>query len=77
MRPAGPTRLATASWMIYDLANTIFALGVVGLYFSDWLVSEGHPDSYLAGVQAAAAAVSTAHRRLNSIRPPTGGSRRC
>lgn len=43
--------------MIYDLANTIFALGVVGLYFSDWLVSEGHPDSYLAGVQAAAAAV--------------------
>ncbi|MGB8360542.1 MAG: hypothetical protein WCE80_04015, partial [Acidimicrobiia bacterium] len=57
MRPAGPTRLATASWMIYDLANTIFALGVVGLYFSDWLVSEGHPDSFLAGVQAAAAAV--------------------
>jgi UMF1 family MFS transporter len=54
---AGPTRLATASWMIYDLANTIFALGVVGLYFSDWLVAEGHPDSYLAAVQAAAAAV--------------------
>lgn len=53
----GPSRLATASWVIYDLANTIFALGVVGLYFSDWLVSEGHPDSYLAGVQVAAAIV--------------------
>lgn len=54
---SGPSRLATASWVTYDLANTIFALGVVGFYFSDWLVSEGHPDSYLAGVQVAAAAV--------------------
>ena len=53
----GPTRLATASWVVYDLANTIFALGVVGLYFSDWLVEEGHPDSLLAGVQIAAAVV--------------------
>lgn len=58
MSDAGrPARLATASWVVYDLANTIFALGVVGLYFSDWLVSEGHPDSYLAIVQAGAAAV--------------------
>ncbi|HEU4320138.1 MAG TPA: MFS transporter [Acidimicrobiia bacterium] len=54
---AGPTRLATASWVVYDLANTIFALGVVGLYFSDWLLEEGHADSLLAGVQIAAAAV--------------------
>lgn len=56
-RSAGPSRLATTSWVVYDLANTIFALGVVGLYFSDWLVSEGHPDSYLAIVQVGAAAV--------------------
>jgi len=53
----GPSRRATAAWVIYDLANTIFALGVVGLYFSDWLVTEGHPDSFLAGVQVAAAMV--------------------
>lgn len=53
---SGPTRLATASWLVYDLANTIFALGVVGLYFSDWMVAEGHPDSYLALVHATAAA---------------------
>ena len=53
----GPSRLATAAWVTYDLANTIFALGVVGLYFSDWLVTEGHPDSFLAGVQVAAAIV--------------------
>lgn len=54
---ARPPRLATASWVVYDLANTIFALGVVGLYFSDWLVDQGHPDSYLAAVQVAGAAV--------------------
>ena len=45
------------SWVIYDLANTIFALGVVGFYFSDWLISEGQPDSALAAVQIAAAIV--------------------
>jgi len=54
---AGPSRLATISWVVYDLANTIFALGVVGFFFSDWLVGEGHPDSYLAAVQIAAAAL--------------------
>ncbi|HET9260965.1 MAG TPA: MFS transporter [Acidimicrobiia bacterium] len=54
---AGPTRAATVSWIVYDLANTIFALGVVGLYFADWLIAEQHPDSYLAAVQIAAAVV--------------------
>jgi UMF1 family MFS transporter len=29
--------LSTASWAVYDLANTIFALGVGSLYFADWL----------------------------------------
>ncbi|MBU1494987.1 MAG: MFS transporter [Actinobacteria bacterium] len=32
-----PTRLSTASWAVYDLANTIFALGVGSLYFAEWL----------------------------------------
>ena len=26
-----------ASWVTYDLANTIFALGVGSLYFAEWL----------------------------------------
>ena len=52
-----PSRLSVASWVVYDLANTIFALGVVGLYFSDWLVDAGQPDSALAAVQISAAAV--------------------
>lgn len=32
-----PTRLSVASWALYDLANTIFALGVGSLYFAEWL----------------------------------------
>ena len=35
-RPAG-----TISWVVYDLANTIFALGVVGLYFIPMICMEG------------------------------------
>ena len=32
-----PTRLSIWSWATYDLANTIFALGVGSLYFPEWL----------------------------------------
>jgi len=32
-----PTRVSIASWAVYDLANTIFALGVGSLYFPEWL----------------------------------------
>lgn len=32
-----PTRLSVAAWATYDLANTIFALGVGSLYFAEWL----------------------------------------
>ena len=35
--PWQPTRLSVASWATYDLANTIFALGVGSLFFADWL----------------------------------------
>ena len=34
-----PSKLSTGSWVLFDLANTIFALGVLGLYFPAWLVS--------------------------------------
>ena len=30
-------RRAIASWVLYDLANTIFSMGVVSLYFSLWV----------------------------------------
>ena len=57
MAQSTPSRLSVASWVTYDLANTIFALGVVGFYFSDWLVDAGQPDSALAAVQIAGAIV--------------------
>jgi UMF1 family MFS transporter len=34
------TRRAVASWIIYDLANTIFSMGVVSLYFSLYIRDE-------------------------------------
>ena len=34
------TRRAVASWVLYDLANTIFSMGVVSLYFSLWIRDE-------------------------------------
>jgi UMF1 family MFS transporter len=51
---SGPDRLSVGSWVLYDLANTIFALGVVGRYFPEWLTSVDQPDSALAVVEAAA-----------------------
>lgn len=52
-----PRRISVVSWVMYDLANTIFALGVVGVYFSDWLVTAGLRDSALSMVQVGAAIV--------------------
>lgn len=31
------TRSAVASWILYDLANTIFSMGVISLFFSLWV----------------------------------------
>lgn len=33
-----PRRRSVAAWATYDLANTVFALGVAGLYFPEWVV---------------------------------------
>ena len=35
-----PARSAVASWVVYDVANTIFWTGVVGLAFPLWLTKE-------------------------------------
>ncbi|MGH8914028.1 MAG: MFS transporter [Acidimicrobiia bacterium] len=53
----GLGRWSVGSWVLYDLANTIFALGVIGLYFPDWLKSVGQRDSALALVESAAGAL--------------------
>jgi MFS transporter, UMF1 family len=56
-RGVAPGRWSVGSWVLYDLANTIFALGVIGLYFADWLTSVDRPDSALAVVEASAGAL--------------------
>lgn len=33
-----PRRRSVAAWAGYDLANTVFALGVAGLYFPEWVI---------------------------------------
>jgi UMF1 family MFS transporter len=43
-----PKRRSVAAWVIYDLANTIFALGVGGLFFAEFLTDNDTPDIALA-----------------------------
>jgi MFS transporter, UMF1 family len=38
--PAQPAKRAVLSWALYDLANTIFSMNIVSLYFSLWVVNE-------------------------------------
>jgi len=35
-----PDRRSTAAWILYDLANTTFALGVGSRYFGQWLIED-------------------------------------
>ena len=49
-----PTR-AVVSWVLYDLANTIFSMGVVSAYFSTWVrdqVGAGRADSVYGVITA-------------------------
>ncbi|NIA24431.1 MAG: MFS transporter [Gammaproteobacteria bacterium] len=50
-----PTRASTISWVMYDLANTIFALAVGSRYFSVWVVREqGATDAHFGYATAIA-----------------------
>ncbi|HKX75441.1 MAG TPA: MFS transporter [Acidimicrobiia bacterium] len=61
--------------MLYDLANTIFALGVVGLYFPAWLNEEGLADSALAVTEAVAGALVVLAAPLVGARSDQRGRR--
>jgi UMF1 family MFS transporter len=46
-------RRAVASWVLYDLANTIFSMGVVSVYFSEWMrgeVGKARADSVISWI---------------------------
>ena len=49
-----PPRSSVWAWVGYDLANTIFALGVIGLYLPQWILEEGLRDSALSQATAGA-----------------------
>jgi len=50
-----PKRSSTISWVLYDLANTIFALAVGSRYFSVWVVKEqGATDAHFGYATAIA-----------------------
>ena len=38
--PSRPKLLAVGSWVVYDLANTIFSFNIVSLFFSLWIVND-------------------------------------
>ena len=37
--PRGPSRISTGSWVLYDLANTIFSFNIVSFYFVLWVTN--------------------------------------
>ena len=58
MNDAKPSRSATGSWVVYDVANSLFWTGVVGLSFPLWLTKDlGGSDATLGYVLAATMAV--------------------
>jgi MFS-type transporter involved in bile tolerance (Atg22 family) len=54
------TKKSLFSWLLFDLANTVYAFIIPGLYFSVWLVSEkGWTDQQL-GIATSTAMVIVA-----------------
>ncbi len=54
-RPAPAPSLAVSSWVIYDLANTIFSMGVISLFFPHFVektVGETRADSTFGLIQS-------------------------
>lgn len=69
------SKRAVTGWLLYDLANTIFALGIIGLYFPAWLREQGGRDSQLAIAEAAAGAVVIALAAWIGARSDRSGRR--
>ncbi len=55
--PAGSNRwrlwsLPVVSWIVYDLAATIFSYAVITRYFNDWIITQRHHPDYVIGLTA-------------------------
>ena len=54
------------SWLLFDLANTVYAFVIPGLYFSVWLVSEkGWTDQQL-GFATSSAMITVSYTHLRA-----------
>jgi len=40
------------SWIVYDLAATIFSYAVITRYFNDWIITQRHHPDYVIGLMA-------------------------
>ncbi len=82
--PAPIARRAVLSWALYDLANTIFSMNIVSLYFSLWVVNEmggidadyGNANSISMALMFFTAAILGAPRcwALGALRSPWSSS---
>jgi len=67
---------AVLGWVLYDLANVIFALGVVGLYYPLWIVDDlGGRDRHVAIASSASMLVVFAVAPLLGLYADRAGSR--
>lgn len=70
-------RLSIASWVLYDLANTCFSLGVVTLYFPKLLENVfGYPKGQVDGAVGTLAVVAAAIARIHSAQAVSSQSAR-
>jgi UMF1 family MFS transporter len=56
-RPTAAWRLRSrpvVSWIVYDLASTIFSYAVVTRYFNDWIITQQHHADYVIGLMTLA-----------------------
>lgn len=69
-----PRRLAVGSWALYDLANTIFSLNIVSLYFAVWVIRDlgGRDADYAFAASGAQAVMLIAAPVLGAISDQTG-----
>ena len=59
------TKKSLFSWLLFDLANTVYAFIIPGLYFSVWLVSEkGWTDQQLGLATSTAMVIAVSYTHL-------------
>jgi UMF1 family MFS transporter len=60
-RPGAAWRLGSrpvVSWIVYDLASTVFSYAVVTRYFNDWIITQRHHADYVIGLMTFAVSVA-------------------